>query len=96
MRSRTVREGSVGLLILLGLGVLGGLFLWLRGFNPASRSYRAVIQFSEVAGIQVGAPVSFRGVSVGRVIEVRAGANAVDVEIEISPGTLVIPKNAII
>ncbi|MBI4781516.1 MAG: MCE family protein [Oscillatoriophycideae cyanobacterium NC_groundwater_1537_Pr4_S-0.65um_50_18] len=96
MRSRTVREGSVGLLILLGLGVLGGLFLWLRGFNPASRSYRAVIQFPEVAGIQVGAPVSYRGVSVGRVVDVRAGANAVDVEIEISPGTLVIPKNAIV
>ena len=96
MRSRTVREGSVGLLILLGLGVMGGLFLWLRGFNPSNRSYRAVIQFPEVAGIQVGAPVSYRGVSVGRVVDVRAGANAVDVEIEISPGTLVIPKNAVI
>jgi phospholipid/cholesterol/gamma-HCH transport system substrate-binding protein len=75
---------------------MGGLFLWLRGFNPSNRSYRAVIQFPEVAGIQVGAPVSYRGVSVGRVMDVRAGANAVDVEVEISPGTLVIPKNAVI
>jgi len=96
MRSRTVREGSVGLLILMGLGVMGGLFLWLRGFNPSTRSYRAIVQFPEVAGIQVGAPVAYRGVSVGRVVDVRAGANAVDVEIEISPATLVIPKSAII
>jgi phospholipid/cholesterol/gamma-HCH transport system substrate-binding protein len=61
MRSRTVREGSVGLLILLGVGVLTGLLLWIRGFNPGNRSYRAVIQFPGVAGIQVGAPVTYRG-----------------------------------
>ncbi|MBD3880923.1 MCE family protein [Phormidium tenue FACHB-886] len=96
MRSRTVREGSVGLLILLGAGVLVGLVLWLRGFNPGNRSYRAIIQFPEVAGIQEGAAVSYRGVSVGRVLEVRPGANAVEVEIEILSGSLVIPKDAIV
>ncbi|HEY9643655.1 MAG TPA: MlaD family protein [Coleofasciculaceae cyanobacterium] len=96
MRSRTVREGSVGLLILLGVGVLTGLLLWIRGFNPSNRSYRAVIQFPAVAGIQVGAFVTYRGVSVGRVVDIRPGANAVEVEIEIAPGTLVIPKNAVI
>lgn len=96
MRSRTVREGSVGLLILLGLGVLGGILLWLRGFNPGNRSYQATIQFPEVAGIQVGAPVSYRGVAVGRVVAVRPGGNAVEVDVEIMPGTLVIPKDVIV
>ena len=94
MRSRTVREGSVGLFILLGLGVLGGVALWLRGFNPSNQSYRAIIQFPEVAGIQNGAAVNYRGVAIGRVVNVRAGANAVEVEVEISPATLVLPKNA--
>ena len=94
MRSRTVREGSVGLLILLGVGALGGLGLWLRGFNPSNQSYRAIIQFPEVSGIQTGASVNYRGVAVGRVVNVQVAANAVEVEVEISPATLVLPKNA--
>ena len=74
MRSRTVREGSVGLFILLGLGVLGGVALWLRGFNPSNQSYRAIIQFPEVAGIQNGAAVNYRGVAIGRVVNVARGS----------------------
>jgi phospholipid/cholesterol/gamma-HCH transport system substrate-binding protein len=96
MRSRTMREGSVGLLILVGVGVLGGLVLWLKGFNPGNRSYRAILQFPEVAGIQTGAAVNYRGVAIGRVVNVQAGANAVEVEVEISPATLVLPKDVIV
>lgn len=96
MRSRTVREGSVGILILIGLGLLGGLILWLRGFNPTRRSYIATVQFPSVSGIQKGSVVQFRGVRIGQTKEIRAGANAVDVDLEISPATLVIPKDSTI
>lgn len=96
MRSRTIREGSVGILILIGLGLLGGLILWLRGFNPTRRSYVATVEFPSVSGIQKGAVVQFRGVRIGQTKEIRAGANAVAVDIEISPATLIVPKNSTI
>ena len=102
MRSRTIREGSVGLLVLLGLGLFGGIVLWLRGFNPTNQSYRVTLEFTDargladVSGIQPGAVVRYRGVSVGRVLEARTTPNAVEVDVEITPATLVMPRDVAI
>lgn len=93
MRSRTIREGSVGLLILLGLAVFSGLFLWLRGFSPGNRSYHATIRFPNAEGMQVGAPVRYRGVIAGKISAIRVSANYAEVDIRIQPATTIIPKN---
>lgn len=93
MRSRMIREGSVGLLILLGVGMFTGLILWLRGVNLGARSYKFYVEFSNIAGIQVGTPVRYRGALVGKVTKTQPGTNGVAIEIEISPADLVIPKN---
>jgi phospholipid/cholesterol/gamma-HCH transport system substrate-binding protein len=99
MRSRTLREGSVGLLILATLGLLGGILLWMRNFNPANQSYLITIDFTDlrgladVSGIQVGANVRYRGINVGRVTDSRIRTNGLEVDVEISPATLVIPKD---
>ena len=96
MRTRTVREGSVGLLILLGLGLFGGLILWLRGMTLGNRTYEAIVEFKNVAGLQDGAPVRYRGVVVGKILGVQPGLNGVDVKIQISSTDLVIPRNVIV
>ncbi len=96
MRSRTVREGSVGLLILLGIGLLGGFILWLRGVQLNKRSYTAIVSFANVGGMQNGATVRYRGVKVGSITAIRPGANGVEVEMEISPADIIIPRNAVI
>ncbi|XGV96232.1 MAG: MlaD family protein [Leptolyngbya sp. BL-A-14] len=93
MRSRTVREGSVGLLLLLGLGLFAGLILWLRGISVGNRGYKVVIDFANVAGMEVGTAVRYRGVVVGKITKTRPGPNGVEVEVEISPADLVIPKD---
>ena len=93
MRSRTVREGSVGLLILLGLAVLSGLYLWLRGLNPSQRSYQTTIRFSNVEGMQIGAPVRYRGVVTGKIAAIRVSANYAEVDVKITPATVIIPKD---
>ena len=93
MRSRTVREGSVGLLILLGLGAFVVLLLWLRGITFGKRSYKAIVDFSDVGGIQQGAVVRYRGFKVGKIDTVRPGPNGVEVEIEISPDNVLIPRD---
>jgi phospholipid/cholesterol/gamma-HCH transport system substrate-binding protein len=96
MRSRTIREGTVGLIILLGLGAFGLLLLWLRGFNLGNRSYRFAVEFREVAGMQNGAPVRYRGVDVGRITGIQPSAIGVAVEIEIDSAALSIPLESLI
>ncbi|MEM6453293.1 MAG: MlaD family protein [Cyanobacteria bacterium P01_D01_bin.105] len=92
MRSRTIREGSVGLLILVGLGLFGGLLLWLRGFNPTNRPYRIIAAFEDAMGVQTGTSVLYRGVPVGRVVSITPLSNSVELGLEITQKTLRIPS----
>ncbi|MEM1309655.1 MAG: MlaD family protein [Cyanobacteria bacterium P01_H01_bin.153] len=92
MRARAIREGSVGLLILIGVGLFGGLVLWLRGINPGNRNYTMVATFGDTAGMQVGTSVRYRGVPVGRVVGIRPSSNQVDVRMEITQADLRIPR----
>jgi len=96
MRSRTVREGSVGLLLLLGVGMFVGVVLWIRGYSFGKRNYKAIFEFTNAAGIQKGADVQYRGVKVGKISAVRPGPNGVEVESEITPPDLLIPYNAVV
>jgi phospholipid/cholesterol/gamma-HCH transport system substrate-binding protein len=96
MRSRTLREGSVGLLILLGVGLFGGLVLWLRGISPGNRSYRIEVELQDASGIEVGSAVRYRGVKVGTITALRTDTDHVWVTVTISPATLVIPRQSII
>ncbi|MBE9063101.1 MlaD family protein [cf. Phormidesmis sp. LEGE 11477] len=96
MRARTIREGSVGLLILLGIGLFGGLVLWLRGFNPANRPYKLTAEFEDTMGVQIGTPVMYRGVSVGRVMSITPQSNAVEVGLEITARELRIPSEVLV
>ena len=96
MRSRTIREGSVGLLILLGLAMFGGLVMWLRGVSVGKRSYKIVAEFANGGGMQAGAVVRYRGVDVGKITTIVPSANGVDVGIEIASTELLIPRDVIV
>ena len=96
MRARTIREGSVGLLILLGIGLFGGLVLWLRGFNPTNQPYELVAEFEDTMGVQLGTVVMYRGVSVGRVTSLIPRANKVEVGMEITQKDLRMPSEVIV
>ena len=96
MRSRVIREGSVGLLVLLGIGVFVGVGLWLSRFSAASSSYKVIVEFADAAGIQKGATVRFRGVKIGRINSVRPGPNGVEVEIDVNQPDLIIPRDVVV
>ncbi|MEC4811722.1 MAG: MlaD family protein [Scytonema sp. PMC 1069.18] len=93
MRSRRIREGSVGLLLLLGVGVLGLIILWLTRFTAARSSYKAIVEFANAGGMQRGSVVRYRGVKVGRISDIQPGANAVEVIIEILDPDLIMPND---
>lgn len=90
---RTVREGSVGLLILFGVGLSVAIILWIRGLQLGSRSYQFVIEFASGSGLEVGSPVRFRGVNVGRVVTLEPGPNGVGITVEVEPASLLIPRD---
>lgn len=94
MRARAIREGSVGLLILIGVGLFGGLVLWLRGLNPGNRNYQATFVFENTLGMQEGTAVRYRGVPVGRVSNIMPTANEVAVAVDITQSDLRIPSDA--
>lgn len=92
--TRTFREGSVGLIILLGLGAFGVILLWLNRITPGRSSYKAVVEFANAGGMQKGSPVRYRGVKVGSISNIKTGVNAVNVEIEINDPNLLIPADS--
>ena len=94
MRSRTLREGSVGLLIIFGVLVFGGLVLWIRGVAFGKETYKLVVDFPDVNGVQIGDGVRYRGLQVGRVEDIQPGTNGVDVILEIDSTDFLIPKDA--
>ncbi len=94
MRSRTLREGSVGLLIIFSILLFGGVALWLKGIRFGEKGYGIVVDFPDVNGIQVGDAVRYRGLRVGKVTGIQPNPNGVDVAMEIASSKLIIPRQA--
>jgi phospholipid/cholesterol/gamma-HCH transport system substrate-binding protein len=93
MQSRAVREGSVGLMLIAGLGVFGAIFLWLRGLTPGSQTYNIIAQFAQAPGIQQGGTVRYRGIKVGKIAKIEPGVNGVEVVMQMDDPNLTIPKD---
>ena len=96
MRSRTVRQGSVGLLIITGVALFVGVAMWLSGLAFGKRSYTFTAVFSDVNRLSMGAPVFYRGVNIGKVTKIQPGANGIDVSVKISSSDTRIPDGVII
>ncbi len=94
VRSRTLQEGSLGLFALFGLIIFGGLVVWLRGGILGQKTYQFFADFQNVSGLQIGAPVRYRGVAVGKVLGLQPSSNGVTVAVEISSTELRIPKKS--
>lgn len=92
MRSRTIREGSVGLLILFSFLLFGGLVIWLRGLKFGQDSYTITVNFENANRIIAGSPVRYRGVNVGEVMSINPNANGVAVQLKINRVDLSIPR----
>jgi paraquat-inducible protein B len=71
MAERRATYFRVGLLILAGIGLGIGFILFLTANRPGQESFIVETYLREsVTGLDVGAPVRFRGVAVGRVTQI--------------------------
>jgi phospholipid/cholesterol/gamma-HCH transport system substrate-binding protein len=80
-------EFLVGLVVLGALALVVGGALWLSETNIGHRERVYTVRFRTVGGISVGAPVTFRGVRVGRVQAIRlASDNWVETDLKVYEG----------
>ncbi|NJO20542.1 MAG: MCE family protein [Spirulinaceae cyanobacterium RM2_2_10] len=91
-----MREGSVGLLVLVGLLLFGSLTFWLRGFRFGRDSYSVRIVFANSNGMTIGGAVRYRGVKVGSITAIRPGTNGIEISVSIAPADLIVPSDIMI
>ncbi len=96
MQAKAVREGSLGILILLGIGVFGGIILWLKGVKLGETGFVFDIKFPDASGLDVGSNVRFRGVQVGKVQSLNVQNDGAIITVAIANPSLIIPRQSII
>ncbi|WP_069789671.1 MlaD family protein [Cyanobacterium sp. IPPAS B-1200] len=92
--SRLVREGSLGLFIILGFVVFGGAIFFLRGTQFRQQKYEVKLQFDNAGGLREGGRVLYRGVEVGTIESITPSTQGVEVITQVDQD-LRIPKNVV-
>lgn len=80
------REATVGLLVLVAIGIFIMGFLWLKGKQLFGDQQLTRVRFEDVGGLKAGDPVLVSGVNVGRVARIElVELGEVFVHIEVGP-----------
>jgi phospholipid/cholesterol/gamma-HCH transport system substrate-binding protein len=94
---KRTNEFAVGLAVLLALALVVAGALWLSETDVNQKKMTAAARFRTVGGLGVGAPVTLRGVKVGRVEAIRLAKDEwVETEFSIDRGVELPPKPAVI
>jgi phospholipid/cholesterol/gamma-HCH transport system substrate-binding protein len=98
---KRTNEFAVGLAVLTALGLVIGGALWLSETDVGQKQVRYAARFRTVGGLGIGAPVTLRGVRVGRVEEIRLVENewvetdfSIDRDVELPSKPAVISASA--
>jgi phospholipid/cholesterol/gamma-HCH transport system substrate-binding protein len=93
LRATKVRLFLFALIAVVGVAYMGGTYAGLdRLFWP--RGYRVTAQFADSGGIFANAEVTYRGVTVGRVSQLRLSGDGIDVVLDIGDSAPPIPASA--
>jgi len=90
-------EFAVGLAVLASVALVVGGALWLSQTDIHKRALTHIARFRTVGALNVGAPVTLRGVTVGRVEAIRLSPNGwVDADLTVDRGVELPAKPAVI
>jgi phospholipid/cholesterol/gamma-HCH transport system substrate-binding protein len=89
---RSVREATIGFSLLAAL--VGGfaLWFWLTGVAFGQKVWTFRLRFDDAAGLAPQSTVTFRGVAVGTVRQVKPESGAVLVTVQINDQSLLLPR----
>lgn len=90
-RTVQVKLGMFVAVALLGTSYLGASYV---GFTPFSNGYRVTVALPDAGGLFVNSEVTYRGVQVGEVTDLRPTDEGVQVTVEIEPGAPDIPADS--
>ncbi|GMH33152.1 hypothetical protein BSKO_00986 [Bryopsis sp. KO-2023] len=97
MGRRSIWEGGVGAFILGGAVLSFWLLSWAKGSQlRKGKPYQATFEFPQACGIATGTPVRIRGVAVGSALSVKPKLDAVEVNVEVTDQSIIIPRNSIV
>ncbi len=88
---RSFRDAIVGLSIVGGMIAFAGIMLWLRGIRINSNSWHIKANFSDASGLSERSPVTYRGIIVGEVGEIKIKPEAVQAILKIDKADLRLP-----
>jgi phospholipid/cholesterol/gamma-HCH transport system substrate-binding protein len=94
---KRTNEFAVGLAVLLALALVVAGALWLSETDVNKKQVNALARFRTVGGLGVGAPVTLRGVKVGRVEAIRLIEDEwVETEFSLDRNVVLPPKPAVV
>jgi phospholipid/cholesterol/gamma-HCH transport system substrate-binding protein len=82
--------------VLGGIGLLVGSIAWFLRDSWGGGSFRAVLSLPQAHGITPGTPLTYRGVTIGRVLSLTPKPQDVAVEVQIWPQDRLIPRQSAI
>jgi phospholipid/cholesterol/gamma-HCH transport system substrate-binding protein len=89
-------EFLVGLVLLLAIAAVVGGALWLSEADIGHREVIYVARFQTVRGLTPGAPVTYRGVRLGRVEAIRLAGEFVEADLQVVAGVELPARPAVI
>ena len=90
-----LRDGRLGVFVLIAIAFLMGSYLWFRAISPWNPQQRFDVHFHEVAALNDNAPVLVNGVRVGSVESIHLqGKDAVHVKMHINMSKIIIPEGS--
>lgn len=91
-----IRDGRMGVFVLISIAFLMGSYLWFKAINPWNPQQRFDVHFHEVAALNDNAPVLVNGVRVGSVESIHLkGKDAVHVRMQINSSKITIPEGSV-
>lgn len=83
MKDERKTEIKVGLTVLVGILIFIWIFGWAKNFSLKSNEQVVKVNFDNVAGLEIGDPVTVNGVRKGYVKDMIVGTNDVNVELSL-------------
>tara|TARA_Y100001968_G_scaffold306769_1_gene323872 strand:- start:761 stop:1603 length:843 start_codon:yes stop_codon:yes gene_type:complete len=89
---RSLRDAFVGFSLIGGMIVFSGAMFWLKGIKLSSNSWELTATFKDASGLSSMSPVTYRGILVGSVKNIKFTPESVHAKIEINNKDLILTK----